>query len=263
MLKDVHIHLERGTYTKDWVTKFVSQAQKKGLDEIYLLEHTHRFREFLPMYRHLYGTNGYFDSWLDGRGSQRLSDYLKLAEEMRKESFPVKVRWGLEVCYFPDWEEFIKRETQDLPLDFLTGSIHWIDGFGFDHKKELWEGKDTDQEYERYYELMEELIDSGLFTGLAHPDSIKCFGRESSRDLEETYGRLAGKLKEQGMYAEQSSGLFNNYGYAYMGMNPQMLAVFQREQVPIETASDAHCPEDVGKGIGEMAQKLEKGELKK
>ncbi len=24
-----------------------------------------------------------------------------------------------------------------------------------------------------------ELIDSGLFTGLAHPDSIKCFGRES------------------------------------------------------------------------------------
>lgn len=258
MLRDVHIHLERGPYTRDWVMQFVLQAEKQGLDEIYLLEHTHRFREFLPMYQHLYGANAYLDSWLKQRGSQKLSDYLKLIETMRKETLPIKIRWGLEVCYFPKWEKLIEKEMKSLPFDFLTGSIHWIDGFGFDHKPELWNGKDTDQEYRRYYELMEELIDSGLFTGLAHPDSIKCFGREASYPLEETYEKLAGKLKKQGMYAEQSSGLVNNYGYSYYGMNPRMLEVFQREQVAIETASDAHRPEDVGRGIREMAQKLEK-----
>ena len=38
-------------------------------------------------------------------------------------------------------------------FDFLTGSVHWIDGWGFDHKgqKETWESKNTEEIYKRYY----------------------------------------------------------------------------------------------------------------
>ena len=49
-MTDVHIHIERGPYTKEWIDKFVEQAVRMGLDEIYLLEHSHRFVEFTPMY---------------------------------------------------------------------------------------------------------------------------------------------------------------------------------------------------------------------
>lgn len=45
---DCHVHIERGPYDLDWLKKFVIQGQRKGLSEIYILEHTHRFREFLP-----------------------------------------------------------------------------------------------------------------------------------------------------------------------------------------------------------------------
>ena len=49
-MRDVHIHIERGNYTKEWIDRFVEQAMNMGLEEIYLLEHSHRFKEFAPMY---------------------------------------------------------------------------------------------------------------------------------------------------------------------------------------------------------------------
>lgn len=47
---DGHIHIERGTYTLDWINQFVSKAVEMEIDEIRLLEHCYRFDEFVPMY---------------------------------------------------------------------------------------------------------------------------------------------------------------------------------------------------------------------
>lgn len=47
MLKDLHIHIERGPYTLEWIEKFISKAQQMELDEICLLEHSIRFKDFL------------------------------------------------------------------------------------------------------------------------------------------------------------------------------------------------------------------------
>ena len=33
-MTDVHIHIERGPYTKEWIDQFVEQAVRMGLDEI-------------------------------------------------------------------------------------------------------------------------------------------------------------------------------------------------------------------------------------
>ena len=38
-MKDVHIHIERGPYTKEWIDTFVKQAVEMGLDEILSLIH--------------------------------------------------------------------------------------------------------------------------------------------------------------------------------------------------------------------------------
>ena len=48
-MTDVHIHIERGPYTREWISRFADQAVKAGLDEIWLLEHSFRFREFAPI----------------------------------------------------------------------------------------------------------------------------------------------------------------------------------------------------------------------
>lgn len=41
-----------------------------------------------------------------------------------------------------------------------------------------------------------------------------------------------------------------------LGMNTDMLRAMKRHGVRILTASDAHCPEDVGDNIAEMQKKL-------
>lgn len=99
---------------------------------------------------------------------------------------------------------------------------------------------------------MESLIKSRLFNIVAHPDSIKCFGHQPICDLSQTYMKIADLLIEHEMFAEQSAGLFINYGFYRHGMNSKMFDIFRSKGVKIITSSDAHRPEDVGRYIREM-----------
>jgi len=256
---DCHIHLERGPYTVEWVRRFVDAAATMGLDEICLLEHTHRFAEFIPMYEEAIRYSDYQKNWLAGRndGSRSLRSYTALIDEARKIDFPIKVKFGLEVCYFENHENLIRTITSGYPFDFITGSVHWVDGFGFDHKKEFWNDMNVDHLYVRYYEIMKNLIRSGLFNGCSHPDSIKVYGHYASYDLTETYSEIADLLISHGMYTEQSGGLHLNYSKnCEIGMNRKMLEVLRGKGVDIRTASDAHCPEDVGANIEALQELL-------
>lgn len=248
-MRDVHIHIERGPYTKEWIDKFVLQAVKTELDEIYLLEHSHRFQEFSPMYSEIRKYSEYQNSWYEKRSGLSIKQFTDLIDEMRQYKFPIPIKWGLEVCYFPGYEKLISDILASFSFDFAIGSIHWVNGFGFDHKAELWDGIEIDLLYKQYYDLMLALINSGLFTGLAHPDSIKCFNFLPTRDLTATYTLLADALNKHHMYAEQSGGLALNYGFADLGMNKSMADIFKDKKVEIQFASDAHKPEDVGKNI--------------
>lgn len=144
---DAHIHIERGQYTKEWIQQFINQAVKMGLDEIYLLEHSHRFKEFKPMYQSVKEYSDYQKDWLQRKINLSINEYTSLIKEIRQYKFPVQVKWGLEVCYFPESEELISDLLNSFDFDFITGSIHWVDGFGFDHRAELWNGIDVDKLY--------------------------------------------------------------------------------------------------------------------
>lgn len=251
-MTDVHIHIERGPYTKEWIDNFVKQAVSIGIDEIYLLEHSFRFVEFAPMYAPVCEYSDYQKKWYKSRANLSIKDYQALITEMRNIKFPVKIKWGLEVCYFPEHEKLISDILNSFNIDFAVGSIHWVDGFGFDHKAEFWNDIDTEQIYRKYYDLTLRLVKSDLFSGLAHPDSIKCFHHYPINDLTVTYSLLADELNSHHMYAEQSGGLTLNYGFEELGMNKTLLNVFKNKNVDIRFASDAHKPEDVGANILEM-----------
>ena len=186
-MKDVHIHIERGPYTKEWIDTFVKQAVEMGLDEIYLLEHSHRFQEFSPMYAGIRSYSEYQNSWYEKRTGCTIKQYTDLIAEMRQYTFPIQIKWGLEVCSFPDYENLISDFITSFPFDFATGSIHWVNGFDFDHRAEFWKDINVELLYNQYYDSMLALVNSGLFTGLAHPDSIKCFHFFHAGDLTPKY----------------------------------------------------------------------------
>jgi histidinol-phosphatase (PHP family) len=227
---------------------------ERGLEEIWLLEHTHIFTEFTPMYEEISHYSEYQKEWALRRiGKRPLQEYTEFIRAARQLSYPIKLRFGLEVCYFEENEKLIGELIRSFPFDFTVGSVHWIDGFGFDHKAELWNGHDVDRLYRRYYEIMKKLISSCLFTGVAHPDSIKVFGYRPSYDLSEIYHEIARLLKLHDMYAEQSGGLCLNYSkWCELGMNSRLREILVTQDVRIQTASDAHSPENVGAYISEL-----------
>ncbi len=252
---DCHIHLERGPYTLAWLKEFVKTAIESGLDEIYLLEHSHRFYEFIPMYKRVCEYSSYQRQWFLSRntGDLSINEYFRFIQTTRQISFPVKIKFGLEVCYFEEFEQLTRAILNEYSFDFSVGSVHWVDGFGFDHKKELWDIIEVDRVYSRYYEIMGKLIESRLFNGVAHPDSIKAFGHKATYSLEADYRRIAKLLVQNDMYAEQSGGLNLNYSRdCELGLNPLMLRVFKEQGVRILTASDAHSPTDAGANIPEL-----------
>ena len=251
---DGHIHIERGPYTLEWIEKFVNRAVDTGLDEIRLLEHGYRFQEFVPMYDDICARSDFVNKWFHTRaGVHKMEEYLRLMEQVRSQRFPVKILFGLEVCYFKGQEEFVKKQTEDIGLDFLLGSVHFVDNFAFDHTAELWDGIDVDKIYRSYFEDSVSLAKSGVFDGIGHPDTIKLFGHKASFPLTDYYERLAQALSESGMYADQNSGAARRCPEtAPLGIDREFLRILKKHQVPLVTSSDAHCPEDVGYKIKEL-----------
>lgn len=252
---DAHVHIFRGNsgeYTIELINSFVEQAQRNRITELYLLEHTHQFYEFKQMYQPISEYNEYQRNWLSGKMNASLASYMQFIDRARGYEFPINVKFGLEVCYIPETEHILAGLLKQFEWDFVTGSIHYIDNWGFDHKPEFWHGINVDKAYERYYNIMHKLITSGLFGGVAHPDSIKCFGHRPSIDMSSVYLLLAEALNKAGMYAEQSGGLALNYGLPELGMNPDMLEIFRAKKVRMLTASDAHGAEHAGANIKEL-----------
>jgi histidinol-phosphatase (PHP family) len=263
LMRDVHVHFlhgHGGGYTKEFFEGFIELAASRGLDEIYLLEHTHQFIEFEKVYAPVKAYNGFQRDWICRKMNGSIDQYLKFIETVRYNNYPVKVKFGLEVCYIPETAEILSNRLDEYDFDFLTGSVHWIDGWGFDHgnQREIWGTVDVNKTYWRYYEIMCELVETNLFTGLAHPDSIKCFGYMPDFDLTENYVTLAGLLHKNGVYAENSGGLRLNYNPNFeLGLNRQLLDLFKQNDVTVYSASDAHKQCDVGANILELERMIE------
>ena len=250
---DGHTHLEYGPLNEEYVMEFVDAALKAGLDELDILDHTHRFKEFEPCYEHL-RKQEVQDQWLRGETKfcNSLSDYYALIDAIRKKDLPLRVRFGLEVCYTSNTEDLLRKILKDVKLDFLTGSIHSVDSILYDmpfSKDLLWNKYEHDEVYKRYYEEVLALIRSSLFTRLGHPDQIKLFQYDVSYDLSQTYESIAAALYEQGMYGENNSGIHYRYHHPDVGLNTELLNTFKKHGVKLIAASDAHHPQDVGTDI--------------
>lgn len=257
---DAHVHLEKGKYCVEWIQEFIRYALVRDIDEIYFLEHTHIFKECQSLYDEMSHYNAYQNQWYRKKfeAARPLKEYTDFIENMKKEQLPIRIKFGLEVCYSPEHEEDIKRLKGTYPFDLFVGSIHFIDGWAFSHMKQPWKKEDYDLNslYQRYYNLMRTLVKSKLFTGLAHPNSLQCFGAYSVNNYDVEYNELAAALKENHMYIEESSGLAINYCDSRLGMNKEMLKAMQKNDVRILTASDAHVPQNVGRLIREMEELL-------
>lgn len=249
MPKDLHIHIERGPYTVEWIEKFIDKAVQMQLDEICLLEHSIRFKDFHPCFKEVREYNNYQRKWFDAKvpTAHTLDEFKELALKIKEKNYPVKVSFGLEICYFEQHEEEIAKITDDGFFDYLLGSVHWIDNWTFNQRKYQWLGKDVNKIYKRYFELENALVKSGIFDIIAHPDLIRCHSLYPDYDLKDEYALLCDNIKAQNMCLEMNTS-------KSLGVNEEFFNIAAEKNVEFSTGSDAHRVEDVGRKIKEVSE---------
>ncbi len=259
-LVDGHVHLEHGPLTEEYVMSFIAEAQKKGLDEIDILDHSHRFQEFRSCYDHLrrYPQQ---EEWLSrpSKFADTLEDYDSLIRKVKQRDLPFRVRFGLEVCYTEDTEEILRDILKDRKYDFLTGSVHSVGDILYDmsfSEELLKQEYSKDEVYRLYYERLISCVRSSLFTRIGHPDQIKVTVSDPAFDLSQYYEKLAEALIENGVIAENNSGCHWRYGLNDIGNSDELLQVFREHHVKMIAASDAHDPKDAGSFIAEATKRI-------
>lgn len=258
---DGHVHLEHGDLSVEYVLAFVEEAKRKGLDEIQILDHTHRFKDFEMLYDNLKHIKEQ-EKWLQGSKKfiNTLEEYEALISQIKQMDLGIEVKFGLEVCFVPEKIELIEEILSKHSFDFVVGAVHSIDGILYDmpfSNKYLWEVYNVDDIYEKYYEIVFKLVKSGLFTQLAHPDTIKMFGYYPTYSLEETYAKLAKLCVENNVKAECNVGCYYRYNHEDLGLSEALLRNFKKFNTEIITASDAHNVKDVGKYMDEARKRVE------
>ncbi|MTI81564.1 MAG: histidinol-phosphatase [Firmicutes bacterium] len=238
MLTDYHIHVERGPYTVEWLREFKKQAEKVGIEEWGISEHAYRFVET----SHIFMNN-----WVKERQTETMKDYLAMIGDAREQG--MKVKFGIEMDYFPGKEEEISRFISEYPFDYVIGSVHWIDQWGFDldEMKEEWDKRKVEDVWVEYFNRIVSLAESRLFDIAGHIDLAKIFKYIPTDDnfLLEQYQRVAKVLADNELTIEISTaGLRKPVGEIYP--QPTLLKKCCQHGVPIVINSDAHCPEDVG-----------------
>lgn len=242
---DYHIHLENGPYTFDWLSQFWEVARKNGITEIGITEHCHKFKEFYPMFSALTGKDGYsfMTEWIEKDFQHNLLDYVELLQQAS--SYGISLKLGLEVDFIEGATEEIRKIISSYPFDYVLGSVHIIDRWGFDYAPEVWDGHDIDLAYHDYYKTLLAAVDSRLFDIIAHFDVIKVFGHKNMASVDPLIDQVLQRMSDNNLCLEISSaGLRKPANEIYP--SPAILSKAAAYKIPITFASDAHYPEHVG-----------------
>ncbi len=233
MFIDYHVHTAMSGDAKGELAEYVEIARNRGLTEIGVSDHYHpEEHEYSMSY-------------------EELAEYVKKVQLLKKRTdFPVKL--GIEVDFIPGLESKIERVAKLKHFDYVIGSVHFINNWGFDDPKYISEYQKWDivELYGTYFSLVQQCAKSGLFDIIGHLDLIKKFGYEPKADMTDVFMNTVKVFKESKVCVEvNTSGLSAPCREIYP--SKAFLKICFDNGIPITLGSDAHAPEDVGKNFSQ------------
>lgn len=233
---DYHMHTPRCKHAIGSIREYAQAAITLGLKEIGISDHS-------PM------PSGFDHSWR--MEENELEGYLREIDQVREEfSGELQIRMGIEADFYPGTEQYISNMLRIHPLDYVIGSVHYIDDWGFDNEDEIggWRDRNIEDAYCRYYHLVAASAESGLFDIIGHPDLIKKFGHRpplGSTKVRHAEECMLRAVRNSGCALEISSaGLRKPVGEVYP--HGRMIARAAEMEIPFAFGSDAHTPGEVG-----------------
>jgi histidinol-phosphatase (PHP family) len=158
----------------------------------------------------------------------------------------VQVRFGLEIDYFPGKEEEIRQIISYFPVDYVIGSIHFIDDWNYDSDQSLYGKWPNNELYRMYFSLIQQAAKSGLFDIIGHFDLIKKFQCWPESEQSALYEETLKIIKEANVVIElNTSGLDRPCKEFFP--NREILSMACKLGVQVTLGSDAHQPDQVAR----------------
>jgi histidinol-phosphatase (PHP family) len=164
-------------------------------------------------------------------------------DTQKKYAKDIQVLLGYEVDYLPG---HMDKRVLDADVDYLIGSIHFLEGWGFDNPEFIgkWEEQNIDEIWQKYFDTIADMAQTKLFDIVGHLDLIKVFKFMPKSDIVKMATPALIAIKESGMVLE-----LNVAGYRKKVEEPYpSKALLQKAyelNIPITFSSDAHKPEQV------------------
>jgi histidinol-phosphatase (PHP family) len=243
VLTDYHVHLRPDArentperfFTRANAERYREAASERGISELGVAEHVYRFRQALEVWEHPFWRRHAVDDIDDYCGFVRDETDLKL---------------GLEADFIPGREDRMANLLEARDWDYVLGSIHFVGDEALDTEEfSVWAGTASAESiWRRYFEMLAQAAQSGLFDILAHPDLVKVWGRDRpvpDGDLRRFYYPAMEVIADCDVAIEVSTAGFRKpIGEIYPA--PSFLEMAIDAGKPLALSSDAHVPEQLG-----------------
>ena len=231
MIIDIHNHTTRCNHAEGSVDAYILRAIELGIERYGFSEHA--AMDFDVRYR---------------LGFDEMRSYqneILIAKERYKKDIDILL--GYEVDWLPG---HMDERVLGAKVDFLIGSVHFIDKWSFDNPEFIgtWKGKNIDEVWQAYFEAIRDMAKSGLFDIVGHFDLIKVFKHLPKKDIRLLAKEALCAIKDTGMVLEiNTSGLRKPVGELYPSR--ALLQEAYALDIPVTFGSDAHKVDQVGQGL--------------
>jgi histidinol-phosphatase (PHP family) len=235
---DIHNHTPLCNHAKGNPEEYIKKAIEKNIKIYGFADHAPM--EFDEKYR------------MNFEDMQNYENEINSLKEKYKDK--IKILIGYEVDFTPYVDERVLKRD----VDYLIGSVHFLDNWGFDNPEFIkeWYNRDVNDVYKEYFAKIEEMANSGLFNIVGHLDLVKVFGYKPKQNIKDLAKNAIKAIKKNNMAVEiNTAGLRKPVKEIYP--STPLLEMVRDEGIEITFSSDAHNPDDVGYEI-EKAIKIAK-----
>ncbi|MCF6339235.1 MAG: histidinol-phosphatase HisJ [Sulfurimonas sp.] len=227
MKVDLHNHTTLCNHATGTIDKYIQKAIKNGVKYYGFSDHAPM--DFEPQYR------------MNFEQMKEYEDDIKQAKKRYKNECEILL--GYEVDYL---KGHIDERVLNADVDYLIGSVHFIDKWGFDNPEFIgkYAYKDIDEIWQEYFDTIEEMASTKLFDIVGHIDLIKIFKFMPKKDISLLAAKALKAIKKAGMVMElNSAGFRKPIGEAYPSLD--ILKEAYKLGIEITFGSDAHALEQV------------------
>lgn len=229
MRVDLHNHTTLCNHATGSIEEYIKRAIELKIDIYGFSEHAPM--DFDKKYR------------LDIKEKEFYENEIRNLKDKYKEQ--IKILLAYEVDYMQNIP--MLDDILNAKVDYLIGSVHFLDGWGFDNPEFIGEYKnrDIDKIWQDYFDTIESMANSNLFDVVGHFDLIKVFKFLPNSDIKKMAYNALKAIKNSNMVVEvNAAGLRKPIKETYPSKD--ILELVYEMNIPITLSSDAHSVEQIG-----------------